>query len=79
MWSYYDLVAAQDQADRLQAVGYRISPAAKHEVTQEEIARHLNQQRQAEKEEKAAARRSTLVTVVNAIKVIFRSRTMLVR
>lgn len=79
MWSYYDLVVAQDQADRLQSVGYRTSPGAKREVTQEAIARHLNQQHQAEKEKKDAARRSTFVTVVNAIKAIFRSRTVLVR
>jgi hypothetical protein len=79
MLNYYDVIAKQDHADRIASVGYRISSAAKHEVSEETIARHLNQQHHAEQEEKQAARRMALANCVNAVKAIFRSRTALVR
>jgi len=79
MLNYYSLVAAQDRADRIASTGYRIPSAARREVTQEAIARHFNQQHQAEQEEKQSARRTAIATFANTIKAIFRSRTVLVR
>ncbi|MDH3701457.1 MAG: hypothetical protein OEU46_09085 [Alphaproteobacteria bacterium] len=79
MWSYYDLAAAQDQANRIQLAEYRVSPGAWREVTQEAIARHLNQKHQSEREEKEAARRMALATFANTVKAIFRNRAALAR
>jgi hypothetical protein len=79
MLNYYDVIAKQDHADRIASVGYQMSAAARREVSQEAVARHLNQQHHAEQEEKQAARRMALANCVNAVKAIFRSRTALVR
>jgi len=79
MLNYYDVIAKQDRADRIASVGYRVSSAARHEVSEETVARHLNQQHHAEQEEKQAARRVALTNFVNAVKAVFRSRTVLAR
>jgi len=79
MLNYYDVIAKQDRADRIASVGYRISSAAKHEVSEETVARYLNQQHHAEQEEKQAARRMALANLMNTVKAIFRSRTALAR
>ena len=41
MWSYYDLVVAQDRADRIRSAGYRLPVEASVEFSAEDAARHL--------------------------------------
>lgn len=79
MLNYYSLVAAQNRADRIASTGYQVASAARREVTQEAIERHLNRQQHADQEEKQAARRTAIATVVNTVKAVFRSRTVLAR
>jgi len=79
MLNYYDVIAKQDHADRITSVGYRIPAAAKREVSEEAVARHLRQQHYTENVEKQAARRMAIVNLANAIKAFFRSSTALAR
>ena len=79
MLNYYDVIAEQDRADLIASVGYRISPAAKHEVSEEAVVRHLNQQHHAEQDEKQAAQRVALANFVCAMKAVFRSSRALAR
>lgn len=41
MFSHYDLVVAQDRADRIASTGYRLPASASAEFKAEDIARHL--------------------------------------
>jgi hypothetical protein len=41
MFSYYNLVVSNAQAERSQLAGYRVSPGAKAEITSEAIAREI--------------------------------------
>jgi hypothetical protein len=79
MLNYYSLVTAQDRADRIASTGYQVSSAARCEVTQEAIARDLNQQHHAEQEGKQAERHTAISTFANTVKAIFRSRTVFAR
>jgi len=74
MWSYWDLVVAQEQADHIQAAGYQASQAAKRKATEEAITCYLDQQcqRGKEREEKKAARGTARANVARIVKAIFR-------
>lgn len=79
MLNYCELIARQDRADRIASVGYQMPAAAKREVSQEAVARHLEQQYHARQKEKQDVRRTTVTYFVNTIKGIFRIRTVLAR
>jgi hypothetical protein len=78
MWSYYELIVAQDQADRRVSVGYTVAPTAAREFPTDAIARSFAEQSRAKRIQDQHAQMA-IMFLYDAMKAFFRGNIAVVR